>query len=101
MPLGEFWPSEPPYRSILRAPDISSGLSAGKAGLHLIAAEAAVPTERADRGDLAGLCPPGHRLGVDSEQRCNFARRQQVSAISSHLSSISGSPARALPETLR
>src|SRR5664279_2200092 len=55
---------------------------------------AAVTTQRAQRGELSSSGPTRHRLGVDSEQGCDFGRRQESVAFSSmvgHGSSDDGS----------
>src|SRR5215207_845147 len=38
---------------------------------------AAVPAQRADRRELACLCPPSDRLGIDTEHRGDLSRREQ------------------------
>src|SRR6476620_11988271 len=52
-----------------------TGLAEQPADLAL--AVSAVAAEGAQRGELAGLGPPGHGLGVDPEKGSDLRRRQQ------------------------
>src|SRR5690606_31774726 len=43
--------------------------------------EAAVATQRADGGELAGVRPAGHRLGVDAEENRDLGRGEEGTGV--------------------